>query len=33
MKTHLNALFVTLECAYLRKDGAAIEIRHDGGAE
>ena len=23
MKTHLNTLFVTLEGAYLRKDGAA----------
>jgi CRISPR-associated protein Cas1 len=30
MKTHLNTLFVTLEDSYLRKDGAAIEIRHDG---
>ncbi|MCH6257837.1 type I-C CRISPR-associated endonuclease Cas1c [Puniceicoccaceae bacterium K14] len=30
MKTHLNTLFVTLEGSYLRKDGAAIEIRHDG---
>ncbi|KAB2638659.1 MAG: hypothetical protein DVB25_07275 [Verrucomicrobia bacterium] len=30
MKTHLNTLFVTLEGAYLRKDGAAIEIRHEG---
>jgi len=30
MKTHLNTLFVTLENAYLRKDGAAVEIRHEG---
>ncbi|MFD2255921.1 type I-C CRISPR-associated endonuclease Cas1c [Luteolibacter algae] len=30
MKTHLNTLFITLEGAYLRKDGAAVEIRHDG---
>lgn len=30
MKTHLNTLFVTLEGAYLRKDGAAVEIRHEG---
>jgi CRISPR-associated protein Cas1 len=30
MKTHLNTLFVTLEDAYLRKDGAAIDIRHEG---
>ncbi|GAA5480798.1 type I-C CRISPR-associated endonuclease Cas1c [Haloferula sargassicola] len=30
MKRHLNTLFVTLEGAYLRKDGAAIEIRHEG---
>lgn len=30
MKTHLNTLFVTLEDAYLHKDGAAIEIRHHG---
>jgi CRISPR-associated protein Cas1 len=30
MKTHLNTLFVTLENAYLRKDGAAIEVRHEG---
>jgi CRISP-associated protein Cas1 len=30
MKTHLNTLFVTLEGAYLRRDGAAVEIRHDG---
>ena len=25
MRRHLNTLFVTLEGAYLRKDGAAIE--------
>lgn len=30
MKTHLNTLFVTLEGAYLRKDGEAIEVKHDG---
>lgn len=30
MKTHLNTLFVTLEGTYLRKDGAAVEIRHEG---
>lgn len=30
MKTHLNTLFVTLEGAYLRKDGAAVEVRHEG---
>ena len=30
MKTHLNTLFVTLEDAYLKKDGAAIAIRHEG---
>jgi len=30
MKTHLNTLFVTLENAYLKKDGAAIAIRHEG---
>ncbi len=29
MKTHLNTLFVTLEGAYLRKDGEAVEIRHE----
>jgi CRISPR-associated protein Cas1 len=29
MRTHLNTLFVTLEGAYLRKDGAAVEVRHD----
>jgi len=30
MRTHLNTLFVTLEGAYLRKDGAAVEVRCDG---
>jgi len=30
MKRHLNTLFVTLEDAYLRKDGAAVEVRHEG---
>lgn len=30
MKKHLNTLFVALEGAYLRKDSAAIEIRHEG---
>ena len=30
MRKHLNTLYVTLEGAYLRKDGEAIEIRHDG---
>ena len=30
MKRHLNTLFVTLEGAYLRKDGAAVEVRHEG---
>jgi len=30
MRRHLNTLFVTLEGAYLRKDGAAVEIRHEG---
>lgn len=29
MRTHLNTLFVTLEKAYLRKDGAAVEVRHE----
>ena len=29
MRTHLNTLFITLEGAYLRKDGAAIEVRHE----
>ncbi|MFT4177757.1 MAG: type I-C CRISPR-associated endonuclease Cas1c [Luteolibacter sp.] len=30
MRRHLNTLFITLEGAYLRKDGAAVEIRHEG---
>ena len=30
MKRHLNTLFVTLEGAYLRKDGQAVEVRHEG---
>lgn len=30
MKQHLNTLFLTLEGAYIRKDGAAIEVRHNG---
>lgn len=30
MKRHLNTLFITLEGAWLRKDGAAVEVRHDG---
>lgn len=30
MRRHLNTLFITLENAYLRKDGAAVEIRHEG---
>lgn len=30
MRRHLNTLFVTLENAYLRKDGAAVEVRHEG---
>lgn len=30
MKTHLNTLFVTLEGAYLRKDGEAVEVRCQG---
>lgn len=30
MKRHLNTLFVTLEGAYLRKDGEAVEVRHEG---
>lgn len=29
MRTHLNTLFVTLEKVYLRKDGAAVEVRHE----
>lgn len=30
MRRHLNTLFITLEDAYLRKDGAAVEVRHEG---
>ncbi|MBK5966432.1 subtype I-C CRISPR-associated endonuclease Cas1 [Thiocystis minor] len=30
MRQHLNTLFVTLEGAWLRKDGAAVEVRHEG---
>jgi CRISPR-associated protein Cas1 len=30
MRQHLNTLFVTLEGAYLHKDGAAVEVRHEG---
>ncbi len=30
MKTHLNTLFITKEETYLAKDGAAVDIRHDG---
>jgi len=30
MKRHLNTLFVTLEGAYLRKDGEAVDIRLNG---
>jgi len=30
LKRHLNTLFVTLEGAYLRKDGEAVEVRHEG---
>lgn len=30
MKRHLNTLFVTLDGSMLRKDGEAIEVRHDG---
>lgn len=30
MKRHLNTLFVTQEGTYLRKDGAAVEVRQDG---
>lgn len=29
MQQHLNTLFVTLDGAYLRKDGAAVEVRHE----
>lgn len=30
MKTHLNTLFITREGAYLRKDGASVEVRLKG---
>ena len=30
MRQHLNTLFLTLEGSYLKKDGAAVAIRHDG---
>lgn len=30
MKKHLNTLFVTLDGAFLKKDGAAVEVRHEG---
>ncbi len=30
MKTHLNTLFVTIDGSYICKDGAAVEIRHEG---
>ncbi len=30
MRQHLNTLFVTLEGAWLSKDGAAVSIRHEG---
>ncbi len=30
MKQHLNTLFITLEGAYLRKDGAAVAVKHEG---
>lgn len=30
MKTHLNTLFVTLEGAYLRKDGEAVDVKFEG---
>lgn len=29
MKQHLNTLYVTLEDAYLRKDGEAVAVRHE----
>jgi len=29
MRQHLNTLFITIEDAYLRKDGAAVEVRHE----
>lgn len=33
MRRHLNTLFVTIDGAYLRKDGAAIEIHHEGATK
>lgn len=30
MRRHLNTLFVTLEGVYLSKDGAAVDVRHEG---
>jgi len=30
MKTHLNTLFVTLEGAYLKKDGEAVAVKLKG---
>lgn len=30
MRQHLNTLFITLEGAYLHKEGAAVEVRHQG---
>lgn len=30
MKEHLNTLYITLEGTFLRKDGAAVEVRHEG---
>jgi len=30
MRQHLNTLFITLDKTFLRKDGAAIEVRHGG---
>lgn len=30
MRQHLNTLFVTLDKTFLRKDGAAVEVRHQG---
>jgi CRISPR-associated protein Cas1 len=33
MKRHLNVLYVTLDGAHLRKDGAAIVVRHDGSTK
>lgn len=30
MRTHLNTLYITQDETYLRKDGAAVEVRHKG---